>query len=164
MLKRNLYLLASCIALSHPLTAFAFRSCTVENSQAFSAATRYVVGEIAFDHITGQASGTETTYNHANNRPGEFGECHVTYALSGSFESASGTLVLDARRTNHSATCPPELVAAEYPAERLYALVMRLSGDGHALVHRADSGELLARGEWSAGATSYKTREICTMF
>jgi hypothetical protein len=142
----------------------AFRSCAQENSDAYTASTQYVVGEIAFDPDTGNASGTETTYNHSNTSTTEPGECHVTYELTGSFESASGTLVMDARRTNHSISCSPEIIEASYPPERLYALLIELGGDGRARVHLADNGELIAQGEWSSGSTAYRTRETCTIF
>lgn len=157
----SLALAAACIL---PTQASAFRACESENSEAYTASTQYVVGEIDFDPITGMASGTETTYNHSNTTFRDVGECHVTYELSGSFESASGTLVLDARRTNHSAACPPEYIATDYPAERLYALLIELAGDGSTQVHLADSGELIAQGEWKAGSTAYRTPETCTMF
>ena len=142
----------------------AFRTCTSENSEAYIASTQYVVGEIDFDPTTGLASGTETTYNHSNTAFLDVGACHVTYELTGSFESASGTLVLDARRSNYSAACPSDYIEVDYPAERLYALSIELAGDGTTQVHLADSGELIARGEWKAGSTAYRTPETCTMF
>lgn len=147
-----------------PADVAAFRTCASENSEAYTASTQYVIGEIAFDSTTGLATGTETTYNHSNAGFQEFGECHVTYELTGSFESASGTLVLDARLTNHSATCPADFIAADYPDERLYALSIELAVDGSTQVHLADNGELLAQGEWSPGSTAYRTEETCSMF
>ena len=164
MAVRISVLLVLVVSFAAAKNALAFRSCDAENSDAYTASTQYVVGEIAFDPITGIASGTETTYNHSNTAFEDFGECHVTYELSGSFESASGTLVLDARRTNHSAACPPDFIAVDYPAERLYALLIELGGDGSTLVHLADNGELIAQGEWSPGSTAYRTPETCTMF
>jgi hypothetical protein len=164
MAARMSLLLVLVVGFIGPERASAFRSCVAEHSDAYTASTRYVVGEIAFDPTTGTASGTETTYNHSNAAFPGFGECHVTYELSGSFESASGTLVLDARRTNHSAACPPDFIATGYPAERLYALLIKLGGDGSTLVHLADNGELIAQGEWSPGSTAYRTPETCTMF
>jgi hypothetical protein len=164
MAARSALLLASLISLTFAGETRAFRTCDADNSDAFSASTQYVVGEIAFDPTTGLASGTETTYNHSNSALQGLGECHVTYELTGSFEASSGTLVMDARRTNHSASCPPEFIDADYPPERLYALLIELGGDGNASVHLADNGELIALGEWSPGSTAYRTRETCTMF
>ena len=164
MAARSCLLLAVFIAASFTGEAQAFRTCTTEDSDAYTASTQYVVGETAFDPDTGLASGTETTYNHSNTSLQGFGECHVTYELTGSFESSSGTLVLDARRTNHSVSCSAEFIEVSYPRERLYALLIELGGDGRATVHLADNGELLAQGEWSPGSTAYRTRETCTMF
>ena len=47
-------------------SASGFRNCGTEDSDAWSAATRYTVGELAFDDTTGLASGTETIYNYSN--------------------------------------------------------------------------------------------------
>ena len=164
MMVRTSLLLILSFLVPHPDEALAFRSCAEENSEAYTATTQYVVGEIAFDPETGNATGTETTYNHSNTSSSDLGECHVTYELTGSFESASGTLVMDARRTNHSHSCSPEFIETSYPPERLYALLIELGGDGRAQVHMADNGELIAQGEWSPGSTAYRTRETCTMF
>jgi hypothetical protein len=142
----------------------AFRSCEVEYTDAYLAATRYVVTEITFDPTTGLASGTETTYNHTNSGPEGHHECHVTYELSGILEPASGAAVLTGRRTNHSVSCRPDFIAAGYPQERLYALQIELAADGKTRVELADSGELLAYGDWSAGATVFRTEETCTAF
>lgn len=144
--------------------AFAFRNCAAENSDAFSASTQYIVGEIAFDPDTGWASGTETTYNHSNRGFEGHTECHVTYELSGVFEATSGTLVLDGHRTNHSTSCSTEMIGALYPTERSYAIQIEFIGDGSTRVLFADSGELLARGDWSSGSTAYRTRETCDIF
>jgi hypothetical protein len=164
MAARSAFLLIPLIAAICAGEVRAFRACDVDNSDAYTASTQYVVGEIAFDPATGIASGTETTYNHSNASLQGLGECHVTYELTGSFESSSGTMVLDARRTNHSVSCSPEFIEASYPPERLYALLIELGGDGRALVHLADNGELIAQGEWSTGSTAYRTRETCSIF
>jgi len=144
--------------------ALAFRSCDTENSQAFSAATQYTVGELVFDQLTGTASGTKTIYNFANHYGDGRAECHITYELSGSYGAGSGTFVLDAKRTNFSTGCPQELIANDYPPDRTYALQMNFSESGAADVNYADNGELLARGSWEHGRTVYKTGEACTIF
>ncbi len=143
---------------------FAFRNCDMENSFAFSAATQYLVGEILFDQTTGQASGTETIYNHANREFEGFTVCHVTYELSGVFEPVSGTFVLDGTRTNHSVACPGELIALTYPSERLYALYIEIDADGSTAVHSAASGALLAKGDLDGEAIAYSTGEECTIY
>jgi hypothetical protein len=142
----------------------AFRNCEVENSHAWSASTRYMVGEIEFDPISGRASGTKTFYNYANHYENGADECHVTYELSGSYAPGSGTFVLEARRTNLSRTCPPGLVERDYPEDATYAFQMDFTPGGSAAINRADSGELLARGSWEDGRTVYKTGETCTVF
>lgn len=142
----------------------AFRTCDMNNSFAFSAATQYMVGEILFDETTGQATGTETIYNHANREFEGFTVCHVTYEFSGVFEPSSGTLVLDGTRTSHSATCPGDLIALTYPSERLYALYVEFEGNGRTAVHSATSGELLAQGDLDGAAIAYRTGEECTIF
>jgi hypothetical protein len=155
-------------ALSVPLLwsggAAAFRTCDVENSHAYAASTQYVVGEIAFDQMTGLASGTKTIYNYANQDAAGFTECHVTYELSGSYTPGAEMFVLDGRRTNYSAACPSKLVDLEYPTDLTYSLQMTFGANGTSTVSVADSGEFLASGSWEAGMTVYKTSESCTIF
>ena len=110
MLSLKPFFVVAIFSLSWSGGASAFRVCNIENSHAYSASTQYAVGEIAFDRATGMADGTETTYNYSNREDEGFTHCHVTYEFSGIFESASGTLVLDAQRTNHSDICPQDLL------------------------------------------------------
>lgn len=164
MTGRSWRLLLLSIAALHSSGVSAFRSCDMEDSFAYVATTQYTIAEITFEATTGIASGTETIYNHSNDAIDGHLECHVTYELSGSYEPASGTLVLDAHRSNHSISCPAELIAAGYPQERLYALLIELEREGGMRVSLADSGEQIAEGEWSQGATAYRTKETCTAF
>lgn len=143
---------------------WAFRSCQQPDSDAWAAATRYVVGEIDFDSETGRAAGTETTYNYANQYGEGVNECHVTYELSGSYVPGVEVFVLDATRTNYSPSCPPREFEIEYPPSRLYAMQMEFGDGGLAVVSSADSGEFLARGTWHEGRAMYKTDETCTIF
>jgi len=143
-------------------SVYAFRACSTDAVDIYSATTRYVVGEITFDSATGQASGTETTYNYADPDFEGFHECHVTYELSGIIEPGSGTFVLDARRTNYSSACPAGLIDARYPGQQLYVFQMTFEMDGTSKVHIADNGEFFADGDWDAGRTFYRTGEKCT--
>lgn len=152
------------LALAWSGSGSAFRGCNTENSFAFSASTQYAVGEIAFDSATGVANGTETTYNYSNREAEGFSHCHVTYEFSGIFEPGSGTMVLDARRTNHSDTCPLDMIEVEYPDTRRYLWQVEFKDDKTAQVLLADSGEVMASGEWGSGKTLYRTDEKCTIF
>ena len=67
MVKRSLIIPTLIFSLPWVNSATAFRVCDTDNSYAFSAATQYTVGEIAFDDTTWLVSGTETTYNYTNN-------------------------------------------------------------------------------------------------
>lgn len=163
MIKQTILSSVLLVSLLGPNTGFAFRTCASEATDIYSAATRYVVGEIDFDDATGEASGTETTYNYVNRDSEGHNECHVTYELSGIVEPGSGTFVLDAQRTNHSATCALDLLEAKYPEKSLYVLQMTFAGDGTTRVHVADSGEFFANGDWHSGKTVYKTSEGCTV-
>lgn len=163
MIKQTILSGVILVGLIGPNTVFAFRTCANEATDIYAAATRYVVGEIDFDDATGEASGTETTYNYANRDSEGHNECHVTYELSGIVEPGSGTFVLDAQRTNHSATCALDLLEAKYPEKSLYVLQMTFEGDGTTRVHVADSGEFFANGDWRSGKTAYKTSEGCTV-
>lgn len=164
MSRRGLFYVVLALNCSWAPGANGFRTCDQENSEAFSASTQYVVGEISFNRDTGIASGTETTYNYANRAFEGFSQCHVTYELSGSYESSTETFILDARRTAHSSTCPDFLIDLEYPSDQTYALQMTFDSGGASAVHRADSGEFLAYGSWEGGRTNYKTDEKCTIF
>ena len=164
MAGRPVILGVSLIIAGWSAAAAAFRNCDLENDHAYLATTHYMVGEIEFDAVTGTASGTKTIYNFSNQREDGFEECHVTYELTGSYTAGSGTLVLDARRTNFSPGCPRELIAGDYPADRTYALQVDFDDGGSAAVHAADNGDLLAQGSWGAGRAVYKTAETCTVF
>lgn len=141
-----------------------FRGCETADSDAWSAATTYRVGELAFDETTGLASGTETIYNYSNAYGGGVGECHVTYELSGSYVTGVEVFVLSASRTNHSESCPPELLRIEYSKNILRAFQMEHATDGSAVLNSADNGEFLALGFWLPGKAVYKTSEQCTVF
>ena len=161
MMHRLLPLLAAMLFAD---AALAFRSCDLENSEAFEARTRYVVGEIDFDAVTGAAGGTETTYNYSNRGEAGFTECHVTYELSGSYEPVSRTFLLNARRSNHSSVCPASLIKFRYPDELVYSLQVSFADDGEPVVLQAASGQFFAEATWSEGRTAYKTGEECTIF
>lgn len=156
--------MALCLALCWVPGAAGFRNCGAEYGNAWSAASHYTVGEIAFDGTTGTASGTETRYNYSNHDAGGTGECHVTYELTGTYDAVVEVFTFDATRTNYSASCPPALLGAEYPPSRLYALQMAFAEDGSAVVRSAASGETLASGSWGSGRAVYKTVEQCTIF
>lgn len=143
--------------------AHAYRACDAAHSDGFTAST-YTVGELEFDPVTGLASGTQTTYNHPLAEATGFSECHVTYALSGSYTPGVDTFVLDGERSIYSPGCPARLIDADYPASRYFALQMLFLEDGSAQVTAADSGELLARGSWRPGQTHFKTKESCRYF
>ena len=163
MTGRGFSCMVPLVALAWVDWAIAFRGCNTGDDGVYATATRYVVGEVTYEGATGQASGTETTYNHIDREFEGFTECHVTYELTGSYEASSGTLILDALRSNHSIECPADLIAATYPANQYYALQMQLQTDGEAEVRFADSGELLAKGRWGSGKMTYRTTEKCTI-
>ena len=164
MAGRWFFIIFLVLSLAWSGNTAAFRTCAVENSAAFAAATHYIVGEIAFDGATGHASGTETTYNHSNRDSEGFSVCHITYELSGVFEPVTGTFLLDANRTSHSLACPDNLITVEYPNKRSYVFQIDFESDGSSAVRLADNGELLAQGDWSAGKMTYRTAEDCTVF
>lgn len=140
--------------------AHAFRACDSAYGDAFTAST-YTVGEFEFDFVTGLASGTQTTYNHPLAEAAGFSECHVTYALSGSYTPGSGTFVLEGERSSYSADCPANLIDADYPDSRYIAIQVVFLEDGSSEVSAADSGELVARGSWRPGQAHFKTEESC---
>ncbi len=164
MITRLPRLLAAATCPFWPVDASAFRTCDIDNSYAYSASTQYVVAEVVFDWQTGSASGTKTIYNYANHTGAGFGECHVTYELTGSYTHGSGTFVLDAHRTNASHTCSEGLLESDYPEDLTYSLQLVFGSDGEVVVNRADNGELFAEGSWEGGKTVYKTPERCTFF
>lgn len=156
--------LVSCALLVAAGPASAFRNCGTQNSDAWSAATRYTVGELSFDDTTGLASGTETIYNYSNTYDSQIGECHVTYELSGSYVPGVEVFVLSGTRSNYSDTCPPDLLRIEYPADLLLSFQMQPAPDGSAVVSRADSGVSFAQGTWQPGKAVFKTGELCSVF
>ena len=145
---------------SVPGGAHAFRACDSAYGDAYTAST-YTVGEFEFDFVTGLASGTQTTYNHPLAEAAGFSECHVTYALSGSYTPGSGTFVLEGERSSYSPDCPANLIDADYPDSRYIALQVVFLEDGSSEVSAADSGELVARGSWRPGQAHFKTEESC---
>ena len=163
MLGKTAILVSSALlVVSGP--ASGFRNCGTEDSDAWSAATRYTVGEFAFDDTTGLASGTETIYNYSNIYDSHKGECHVTYELSGSYVPGVEVFVLNGTRSNYSDTCPPELLRSEYPADLLLSFQMQPAQDGSAVVSSADSGAHFAEGFWQPGKAMFKTGEHCSIF
>ncbi len=155
---------ASGFALIWAGEASGFRNCGIEDSDAWTAATRYTVGELTFSDTTGLASGTETIYNYSNAYATGGGECHITYELSGNYVPGSEVFVLSATRTNYSDTCPPAVLAIEYPATILHNFQMEHSQDGSAVLSSGDNGDYLADGSWKPGRAVYKTGERCTAF
>jgi hypothetical protein len=144
--------------------ANAFRTCDIADSHAYTAVTRYTVGEIDFDGASGLAAGTETTYNYANAAGGSTSECHVTYELHGNYVPGVEVFVLAATRSNYSPSCSSRGFELEYPADRLYSLQLEIDDVGRTVVSSADSGEFIARGSWGAGRAVYKTDEKCSYF
>ena len=162
---RQTYLfIATVIALSWGSGASAFRNCETADSSGFSASTKYTVGEVDFDEVTGLASGTETTYNYSNEHYDSFVECHVTYELDGNYVSGGGVFVLDATRTNHSASCPTDFLEINYPDNVLHSLQVEFDEGGQAVVKNAASAEFFAYGSWASGTAVYKTDEKCTEY
>jgi hypothetical protein len=145
-------------------SAQAFRTCDIDNSGAYAASTQYIVGELAFDEMTGLANGTETTYNYSNRSFEGFTECHVTYELSGSYDAGSQAFFIDANRTNHSPACPAKLIDFEYPDYRMFTLQVMLGDDGVSELRTDERAGFLATGTWRNGRTAYKTAEKCTLF
>ena len=164
MIGKRAILFVSGLAVVWAGNASAFRGCETENSDAWSAAASYTVGELAFDDTTGLASGTETIYNYSNTYPASIGECHVTYELSGSYVPGVEVFVLSATRTSHSESCPPALLSMEYPETTSHSFQMQPLEDGSAMMNSGDSGELLAQGSWQPGRAVYKTGERCSVF
>ncbi len=163
MVSKKSIFLAGGIALVWASGASGFRNCEIEDSDAWAAATRYTVGELSFDDVTGLASGTETLYNHSNAyATGE--ECHVTYELDGSYVPGSEVFVLNATRSSYSESCPTQLLEVEYPATIQRNFQMTFSADGSARLNSADNGDFLADGSWQRGNAIYKTGERCSMF
>jgi hypothetical protein len=163
MTSRKSIFLAGGIALAWAGGASGFRNCDMQDSDSWSAATSYMVGELSFDEVTGLASGTETLYNHSNTYvTGE--ECHVTYELEGNYVPGSEVFVLSATRSSYSESCPPELLEAQYPANLQRNFQMAFAADGSARLNSADNGDFLAEGSWQRGSTTYKTGERCSMF
>lgn len=156
-------IIAVALCWSHPAQS-AFRTCHSEVNESYAAHTQYIVGELDFNGVTGEASGTETIYNHSNRHSEGFSQCHVTYELQGSYEPISGTFVMDATRSNHSAICPAELIAARYPQRKGYFLQLQQAADGTARVHLATSGEFMADADLHTGRAAYRTDEKCTAF
>ncbi|MBK6511134.1 MAG: hypothetical protein IPG06_18000 [Haliea sp.] len=97
--KRILLYLGGFLIVLSANTVAAFRNCNTQDSDAWSASTRYTVGEISFDAASGLASGTETNYNYSNAHADGIGECHVTYELSGTYVPVVEVFVLNARRS-----------------------------------------------------------------
>ena len=56
MIKQTILSGVLVVSLLGPNTVFAFRTCANEATDIYSAATRYVVGEIDFDDATGEAA------------------------------------------------------------------------------------------------------------
>lgn len=164
MFGKKLILFATVMAVIWAGEVSAFRNCAAEYSDAWSAATRYTVGELAFDDTTGLASGTETIYNYSNDYPSGAGECHVTYELSGNYVPGVEVFVLAATRSNYSDTCPSELLTVEYPAITLHTFQIEHAEDGTAVFNSGDNGAYLADGFWQPGKAVYKTGEQCSIF
>lgn len=164
MFGKKAILIATGLSLLWAGNAAAFRNCGVDDSAAWSATTRYAVGELDFDDTTGLASGTETIYNYSNTDQDGFGECHVTYELSGSYVPGVEVFVLSASRSNYSPTCPPALLGSQYPANMQHAFQMQHTEDGAAELNSADNGDFLAEGSWQSGKAFYKTGERCSIF
>ena len=161
--KRTFLYLGGFLIVLSANTVAAFRNCNTQDSDAWSASTRYTVGEISFDAASGLASGTETNYNYSNAHADGIGECHVTYELSGTYVPVVEVFVLNARRSNHSDTCSDALLRVEYPSYRFHNLQVEHASDGTAVVNNAGNGDFPAFGFWRTGAVVYKTEEHCSI-
>lgn len=161
--KRTFVYLGGFLTLLLASNVEAFRNCNTQDSDAWSASTRYTVGEINFDAASGLASGTETNYNYSNAYADGIGECHVTYELSGTYVPVVEVFVLNARRSNYSDTCPHSLLRLAYPPYRFHNLQAELAPDGSAVVNNVENGDFPAFGVWQPGAVVYKTEEECSI-
>jgi hypothetical protein len=151
------------ILLAHQSVS-AFRGCGNGDSDAWSATTKYTIGELVFDNTTGMASGRETIYNYSNSYDALLGECHVTYELSGNYVSGVEFFLLDGTRSSYSNTCPDELLETEFPPDLLFSIQMQRTQDGSVTVTSTSSGQHVARGSWTSGSVYYKTDEQCQIF
>jgi len=164
MVGKKLILFSTVLAVTWAGQASGFRNCEIEDSDAWSAATSYTVGELSFSDLTGLASGTETIYNYSNAYPAGAGECHVTYELSGNYVPGSDVFVLSATRSNYSDTCPALLLGTEYPPTLVHTFQIEHTQDGSAVLNNGDNGDFLAEGSWHPGSAFYKTGERCSVF
>jgi len=164
MLGKTALNLAFGLVLVAARPASGFRNCEAENSDAWAASTRYTVGELTFDEVTGLASGTETVYNYSNTYETGAAECHVTYELTGNYVAGVDVFVLAARRSNFSDSCPTAVLRSDYPPDLLLSFQLAHRDDGSAVLNQADSGEYLAAASWEPGRAVYKTGEQCSIF
>ncbi len=144
--------------------AQAFRNCErFPDDHFYRGTSGYQVSELEFDAVTRIATGTETHYNFSNLEAGGVSDCHVTYELNGVYDESSALFLLDADRRNQSVSCDTETVATRFPDYLSYSLTVRVESGARVLVSRAESGEVLARGDWNQGFITYKTSEECQL-
>ena len=164
MSRASKFIVAFVVLGTVPESALAFRNCErLPDDHLYRSSSGYQVSELEFDPISRIASGTATHYNFSNRASGGVAECHVTYELNGVYDEASALFLLDADRRNHSVSCDGDTFDAQYPDYLSYSLTVRQETDDRVLVSRAESGEVLARGDWNAGYISYKTDEDCSL-
>ena len=164
MIGKKRIFFAGGIVLAWASGASGFRNCEIQDSDAWAASTRYTVGELSFDDVTGLASGTETVYNYSNAYDTGGGECHVTYELTGNYVPGSEVFVLSASRSSYSDSCPQGLLEVDFPATVLHTFQMTFLQDGSATLNSGDNGDFLADGSWQQGNAVYKTGEQCSTF
>lgn len=142
-----------------------FRNCQRQaDDHFFRGSSSYQVSELEFDLESRAATGTETHYNFSTGNGGGIRECHVTYELNGIYDEGSALFLLDADRRNQSVSCDEATVNARFPDYLSYSLTVREESATRVLVSRAESGEVLARGDWSKGYITYKTAEECELY
>lgn len=146
-------------------SAMAFRNCDPnQDSSVFRGSSSYFIGELEFNAVSGQTIGTETHYNYSNLDASGVRECHVTYEITGVYESASALFLLDAKRSGQSVACEQAFIDTRYPEFAAYTLQVSVGDDGSVEVLRADSGETVGVGAWHQDSVSYKTQEICELY
>lgn len=151
------------VVLAEP--AYAFRNCErLPDDHLYRGSSNYQVSELEFDPLSRSATGTETHYNYFSLEAGGIVECHITYELNGIYDEASALFLLDADRRNLSVSCDRATVDVQFPDYLSYSLTVRVEDDSRVLVSRADSGEVLARGDWNRGYLTYKTGEHCELY
>lgn len=158
-------LLSVVVAVLWSSQAQSFRNCDpAQDSESYRGRSSYFIGELEFDEQSGETLGTETHFNYSNNGSTGVVECHVTYELTGVYESGSGLFLLEARRSGNSIGCDSEFLDTNYPPFSSYTLQVESGAGSRVKVTRADSGEALGEGTLGGNTLSYKTAEVCELY